>query len=273
MSAARAVFASPAARRALGDGRSGAVEVVLRRGAYVSFGEDWLLLAEPGEPYGPLSLTVHGMAGLELAPDMPVEVTGDRLMLGKTVVSLARMRVRRSAALISTPPASRRAVERTAAVVLAGLPPVAGPLRRGVDAIARASLEEAVDLLAGLGEGLTPAGDDVLVGYAGWRASSGHPPQEDLVSDDPAQVSVLAARRASQLGLAYLRCAEQSELPAPGVRVLSAIRDGSPAAASAALPGLRTWGATSGVALGWGIATAAAGPRWAPLPLQTAAHR
>lgn len=54
MSAARALFAAPAARRALAGRRGGAVEVALRRGAYVSLGDGWLALADPSAPFGPL---------------------------------------------------------------------------------------------------------------------------------------------------------------------------------------------------------------------------
>jgi hypothetical protein len=70
-------------------------------------------------------------------------------------------------------------------------------------------------------------------------------------------LSALAAGRASPLGLAYLRCAELGELPDAGARLLSAIRRGSAVDALASVDRLRDWGASSGVALGWGIVTAA----------------
>ena len=266
MIAARAMFASPAASRALVDGRIGAVETMTRGGTYVSLGDDWLLLVGPSEPSGPLTLTVQGMATTDMAPVSPVEVSDGRLIIGGQAVSLERMRVRRQPSRAPTSVWSADAVARAAAVAMAELPavatsaPVAPRLRRGVDALATGSLVKAVEELAGLGEGLTPAGDDLLAGYAAWRVTEGDPAANDGVgSADALRLSVLATGRSSPLGLAYLRCAERGELPDAGARLVDAIRHGSVAAVQAAIPGLRAWGTSSGVALGWGIVAAAAG--------------
>jgi hypothetical protein len=120
-------------------------------------------------------------------------------------------------------------------------------LAAGLRALARGRAEEAVRRLAGRGDGLTPAGDDALAGYAAWRHSTGR----------PVAISGLAAGRSSPLGLAYLRCAERGELPGAGVALLAALRWGDPAAASAAARTLRGWGASSGDAMLWGIAAGA----------------
>ena len=64
------------------------------------------------------------------------------------------------------------------------------------------------------------------------------------------------------LGLAYLRCAERGELPEAGVALLAALHSGDGSRASAAALDLRTWGASSGTAMLWGIA---AGAGYAPL--------
>jgi Protein of unknown function (DUF2877) len=125
-------------------------------------------------------------------------------------------------------------------------PPPAG-LAPGLRALAGGGLEGAVGLLAGRGEGLTPAGDDALAGYAAWRHSAGR----------PVAISGLAAGRSSPLGLAYLRCAERGELPAAGAALLAALQSDDRAAVSAAALALRGWGASSGTAMLWGIAAGA----------------
>jgi hypothetical protein len=71
-------------------------------------------------------------------------------------------------------------------------------------------------------------------------------------------LSAAAATRSSALGLAYLRCAERGELPEAGATLLSAIRRGSVADARTSAIRLRSWGETSGAALGWGINAAVA---------------
>jgi hypothetical protein len=251
MSAPRAVVASPAATRALVDGRLGAVQVVLSAGTYLTLDEDWLLVGEPAAgAFGPLSLAVDGMAQLKVAPGMPVEVSGRQLIVGGVPISLERVRERPSPRVGRGAVAGPDAITCAVDAVFAELPPVSPVLRRGVDALAAGALVEAVALLAGAGEGLTPAGDDVLAGYAGWHASCG-----DL--DQSPALSVLAAGRCSPLGLAYLRCAERAEVPAAAARLVDAIRRGSPDEVRLAVPGLRQWGASSGLALGWGVAAAA----------------
>jgi hypothetical protein len=246
---ARALFAAPAARRALVDGRSGTVDLVLRRGAYLRFGDDWVALAGPGEAFGPLSLAVDRLAELELTPGVQACVGGGALTIGGATVTLRRVRERRMAPLSGGPCSpGEAAVAGAAAAARSALGAIPSLLRPGIDSVAIGSPGVAVDLLAGLGEGLTPAGDDVLAGYAACRAAAGE--------WDPS-LSALAAGRSSPLGLAYLRCAERGELPDAGAWLIAAIRGGSVAGARAAVDGLRAWGASSGHALGWGVVAAA----------------
>jgi Protein of unknown function (DUF2877) len=145
----------------------------------------------------------------------------------------------------------RAAAASTAAAAAAALE-VAGPPPRAVEpgllALQRGRIRDGVWRLAGRGDGLTPAGDDALAGYAAWRQSMGA----------PAAVSALAANRSSPLGLAYLRCAERGELPDSGAGVLAALHAGDRDAARTAALALRDWGASSGTALLWGICAAAA---------------
>jgi hypothetical protein len=261
VSVTRALCAGPGARRALVDGVDGTVELALSRGAYITLEREWLMLAEPSAPFGPLSLAVHGLERLDLAPGLPVRVTGGRMALGDHAISLERTRERGMAPLASMPLATKHAMATATAAALAALPAPPAVLRDGIAALAVGRLRDAVYALAGLGEGLTPAGDDVLAGYAAARTALGVLAELEGIGHEPSPpLSTLAAERSSALGLAYLRCAERGELPDAGARLLVAIGRGSTDAVRAALPRLRAWGASSGIALAWGIATAVIGP-------------
>jgi hypothetical protein len=240
VSRARGLFAGPGALRALRAGRFGRVEVVLRDAAYVHFDEGWLMVAERHVPFGPLSLAVD--APLDLRLGTPARVEGERLLLGGSAVSIGRVREHR----LPSPPACGEpsAVAEAIAAALAGCGRLPSPLRSGVAALRRGRLAGAVGSLAGLGEGLTPAGDDVLAGYAASRAAEGR----------PVALASLAADRCSPIGHAYLCCAEGGELPDAAAVVLAAIRRGSINGVEAALPELRRWGSSSGAALAWGMA-------------------
>jgi hypothetical protein len=249
---ARALFAGPGASRGLRHGPQGAVALVLERGAYVRLGNHWLFIAQPEVPFGPLSLAVVELQWDELRPGQAVHAEPGLLRLGDQPVSLERLRERR-------PPVATRAVRRGAATTVEAVAAaveaaveVAGPpprsLAPGLLALRRGRIRDGARRLAGRGEGLTPAGDDVLAGYAAWRHSIGA----------PAPVTALAADRSSPLGRAYLRCAERGELPDAGAAVLAALHAGDPRAAATAALELRAWGASSGSALLWGMCAATA---------------
>ncbi len=262
MSTARALCAAPAARRALVPGRVGAVALVLSQGAYIRFTGQWLMLAGPSAPFGPLSLVVQGIERLDLSPGLPVSVGGDRMVLGEYSISLERMRERGMVPLAADPAAGTRAIATGIAAALAALPAPAEYLERGIAALAAGRLRHAVIELAGLGEGLTPAGDDVLAGYAATRIALGALcPPIDITLHCVSPLSTLAAHRSSELGLAYLRCAERGELADVVAHLLIAIQRGSVSQVLAALPALRTWGASSGIALAWGMGAAVCGGR------------
>ncbi|MEA2219812.1 MAG: hypothetical protein QOJ35_2438, partial [Solirubrobacteraceae bacterium] len=123
-------------------------------------------------------------------------------------------------------------------------------LAEGLEALAAGDLGAAATRLAGRGDGLTPAGDDALAGYAAWRWAQGEP-------------VALPAHGCAPLGRDYLRCAERGELPQPAARVLDAIRAGEPQLAARRARALAGWGSSSGAALLWGIAAGAAEARHA----------
>jgi hypothetical protein len=245
---ARALFAGPGALRGLRRGGEGVVALVLGRGAYVRLGNHWLFAAQPEVPFGPLSLAVVELQWDELRPGQAVHSEAGWLLLGDQPVSLERLRERR-------PPVATRAVRGAAATTLAAAAAaveVAGPpprsLASGLHALRSGRIRDGVRRLAGRGEGLTPAGDDVLAGYAAWRHSIGA----------PAPLTALAADRGSPLGRAYLRCAERGELPDAGAALLAALHGGDPRAAASVALALRGWGASSGSALAWGMCAATA---------------
>ena len=226
--AARVVWAAPGAVRALGTVRflngtvpfrkCGVVEFATPAGAYLRLGDDFVHLAGARASRGPLTLVVAGLG--ERHPGEVVRI--GELPRPAPVPPLGPLM-----------PGWRAALNAALEVVPAPRLPLAA-LRAG-------DLERAVAELAGRGEGLTPAGDDVLAGYAGWRGEV---------------LSPLAAGRSSPLGLAYLRCAERGELPEVVARVVAAIRAGDDEAARRRARALSRWGASSGAAMLWGVASA-----------------
>ena len=240
----RALWAGPGAMRALRDGGDGFVEVALGAGGYMRLGADgWLLLATPRAVMGPLTLGVSGLEGVQAEAGWPARVEGDVLVVGPHRIALPR-------AVERAKPRPRRPGPGVVELLhaLAAGDPLLPPLAPGVRALAARDHAQAVALLAGRGPGLTPAGDDVLAGYAGFMAAAGA----------PVELAALAADRSPPIALAYLRCAERGELPEPAVRLLDAVGEGDPIGAARRARVLRrSWGASSGHALLCGFAAAA----------------
>jgi hypothetical protein len=245
---ARALFAGQGALRALRPGRACMVELVLSRGAYVRAGDDWVFLSDPDAPFGPLSVAVAGLRRSALRPGQRATVEPGRLQVGEQAVCLERVRRRRSAPRPRWARAADWVDAAAAALAVTGGPPER--LVPGLRALRQGRMGEGVRLLAGLGEGLTPAGDDALAGYAALRHATGA----------PAPVSALATGRSSPLGHAYLRCAERGELPEASAAVLATVLTGEAEAAATAAIALRDWGASSGAALLWGMEAGASDP-------------
>jgi Protein of unknown function (DUF2877) len=238
----RAVLLGPGARRALRGGARGTVELAFGPGGYVRLDEQRVLLAPPRSPLGPLSILVAGLARGDLVP-------GDRATVGADgALVVGPLRIELGAARDWAPPGPRALAPRWRAALAAALEVVApapSELGPGLAALAAGDLRGAVAQLAGRGDGLTPAGDDALAGFAAWR----------WACDEPV---MLPAQRCAPLGREYLRCAERGELPQPAATVLAAIRAGDPQAAARRARGLGDWGASSGAALLWGMAAGAA---------------
>lgn len=104
-----------------------------------------------------------------------------------------------------------------------------------------ARLEEAAARLAGLGVGLTPAGDDFLAGAMLW-AWLAHPTPEPFCRT----VAEAAAARTTTLSAAFLRAAARGECDASWHRFLAALRAGSATQIAPAVRQVMAHGATSG---------------------------
>jgi hypothetical protein len=244
----RAVVIGPGARRALRDGASGTVELAFGPGGYLRLGERWLLLAPARSPLGPLSILVAGLGRGDLVPGDFAAVAGDTLVAGPLRIDVSRAR---DAPLPVPHPGPLAPGWRAAlAAALTVVAPAPAELAAGLDALAADDLAAGVAALAGRGDGLTPAGDDALAGFAAWRWTRG-------------AAVTLPAQRCAPLGREYLRCAQRGELPQPAAAVLEAILTGDAVAAARRASGLARWGASSGAALLWGLA-AAARTAWRP---------
>jgi len=100
-----------------------------------------------------------------------------------------------------------------------------------------------VQILAGRGGGLTPAGDDFIVGalLAAWAGLFG---AEAAALAEP--MAEVAAPRTTTLSAAYLRAAARGECAAPWHRLLAALVAASDSEINAALRALLAVGHTSG---------------------------
>src|SRR5215207_7746004 len=200
MATARALRAGPGALRALRPGRSGEVAMAFGAGAYLRLNGGWVLLCGPRAPLGPLSLLVAGLGAAPAGPGAAARVTagGGTLRVGRLAISLAPVPAHTPAR-----PRPRRAGWETALdAALAAAPSPPDELAAGLADLAADRVADGVRRLAGRGAGLTPAGDDVLAGYAAWRRAESDPIGLDGAGCTP-------------LGRAYLECAQRGELPAP----------------------------------------------------------
>ena len=202
-------MASAAALRALRG--EGVVEFALHPGGYVRFGDDYVLVAHPRAPRGPLTLVTTGLYAAPLRPGDRAWIADDTLHVGAHTIPLM--------------PEPHPRV------------PLGAGWRAALDVVPRPPiLDGDPALLAGRGEGLTPAGDDILAGYSYIKGTV------------PLTFSLC-----SPLGAAYVRCAVRGELPEVVARVLAS---GDAETARRRARGLSAWGSSSGAAMLWGVASA-----------------
>jgi hypothetical protein len=96
--------------------------------------------------------------------------------------------------------------------------------------------------LAGLGEGLTPAGDDFLAGLMLW-AWLAHPSPNSFCRP----LAAAAAPRTTTLSAAYLRSAARGQCNAAWHRLLHALAGAEPARVESAAHSVLAFGASSGL--------------------------
>lgn len=228
-------------------------------------GAGWLSLHAPGPIPAPFGIACGAWPAMAPSAGAAVRVEADALVLdGRLLIRLDGAAV--SETTLPTPaplpPVSRcltQALARTtagllpaAAALLTGGVPPAGPLARtAVPALARLStattlrdpdgcLAAALPLL-GLGPGLTPAGDDCLVGWlAGARTASTE--GRDLAEAVGPRLLGGATRRTGPLSRAFLAAAVAGEAAEP-------LLDFVLVPDEARLEGLLALGATSGADL------------------------
>ncbi len=194
-------------------------------------------------PAGLVALTTREV------PPGPIHARGDfplrRLAAGDPLtLDLSRTTVWRGTELT---PALLAAGAGTVLDVLAGAPPSAladpayQPRRlRAERCIDRGDLDGAVDALAGLGPGLTPAGDDALAGLL--LIVGAH--------DRAAAVAAADRARTNDIARAFLAWAARGQSIEPVHRLLAAGDDGT---ASTALADLLRFGHSSGADLAFGL--------------------
>lgn len=101
--------------------------------------------------------------------------------------------------------------------------------------------QKGVTRLAGLGKGLTPAGDDFLIGVMLWLWHV-HPTPGPLCQ----QIAEIAAPRTTALSAQFLQAAANGECNAPWHYLLSALANGTESQVKTAIHQVLAQGATSG---------------------------
>lgn len=148
----------------------------------------------------------------------------------------------RDARLWTTPPppgrASAEAIEHASAVARGARWIDPAVERLGLD-----PFDDVVRRIVGRGPGLTPAGDDVLLGYLAARRERGL----------SARVLVAARRATTGPSLALLRWAARGELPEPAATTLAALLTGDIPALTVAIRALLRFGETTGSAILTGL--------------------
>lgn len=229
-----------------------------------------LVLPEIGN--GPLSVVVDGAAGVfdGLEPGAPVMVEGMRLKVGELRIDLEEATVweprpdwkalrNRRAAIAARLPFLRALCLRYAPVgsllsLLEGS--LAGDMSaRAVLFTARAAAQalregwagdverlwEGAAGLAGLGSGLTPAGDDFLSGVMLWSWLA-HPTPSSLCR----ALAEVAIPHTTTLSAAFLRAAARGECSAPWHALLAALDEGENTKITTVVQEILAHGATSG---------------------------
>ncbi len=199
-----------------------------------------------------------GWAWLRTDTGRPVHVTGERGPRGPLTAVVARVPVLRPGERLGLDPSAARAW-RTPAPPAPAAPGLVGEACAVVSghgwndpwarALGREPLEDVLPRLAGRGPGLTPAGDDALLGYLlARRALTG-------AGARPLAARILWAARSRSGGpsLALLRLAARGEAPEPAALMRDALLRADGPSLAAALRRLAAYGRTTGRAILTGL--------------------
>jgi hypothetical protein len=233
---------------------------------------DVIALVIPQVGDGPLNVVVDGETGIfsGVAPGAPVTLGRDCFQVGGLRVDLREaatweprpdwetLRVRREAVKLDAPLlralCDQHAPFRSLLALLETRPSadvlteaVFSQAREAAEALRKgwggdlAQLRVGAKGLAGLGEGLTPAGDDFLSGVMLW-AWLAHPAPASFCRS----IVQAAGQRTTTLSAAFLRAAARGECSAPWHKLLAALGQNAKIEIEAAILDVLTHGATSG---------------------------
>ncbi len=225
-----------------------------------------LALVHPALGEGPFHVVLAEPVPFEAvcAKSAPGTATGEQVVVGELQVYLGAAQVWDPTPRWSE---SREVLVRGKAILaplLAGAPPdalVAAVNERVQEALAAwrqrggcaAGMVHLARALAGLGPGLTPAGDDVLLGLlAAWHACRAAACMPDATPPGPVVVQV-AQGRTTRLSAAWLRHAAAGRFAAAWHRLARALAEQNPAEVARAGEGIMHTGASSGYYGLWGF--------------------
>jgi hypothetical protein len=266
------------------DRLSGIVRAVFARAGYVECGDTLLTIAASGVANGPTTLVLRGDAPADLrdaiAPGDALRGLHDRIEGRNVVLELARAqtwrprvprsllghgdRARRAAMARDRLVQSRRTrssvLDRSGAAAIAG---VEEACRKLDIAAARARIARFV----GWGEGLTPAGDDYLVGLcAALGVLTRRDGRRNVFLEDLRRSLASSWARTTPVSAHYLALAADGHFNADVLRARDALRAGRDAyRARIALDALIALGSTSGADALTGILSGFAA--WDPSPV------
>ncbi len=240
----RATLAGQGAREALERGGRGAVVAAFRRACYVTVGEELVALVPPEVHPGPVHVILDGPPPRPRHGQAVESARGGLVVAGESIETVD---IRPWVGMLP-PPASVRSAAETVVRTAAGpadrssllADPFRGPASAARELIHEGRLAEAGRVLAGLGPGLTPSGDDALAGIAfALRAIEG--PDAEAVATDLAQlVTSGPISRASAIWAA------RGQALAPAHELLGSAVAGDEAAATSSARALAAVGETSG---------------------------
>lgn len=226
------------------------------RGAWLLVRDHVIVVSKPGQTHLPNGVTVGGLDWPLSQLERDSAVGDGTVRIGESHVSVVRWwDPKPSLHQVAPEVLATSALVASELLPCSGYDPLEFALRDGDNFAIRDSLLD----LVGHGPGLTPEGDDVLMGVlAGLRLlgpAVGATWAEDLLHHIESILVVVAPFRTTSLSATLLRHAAAGEVAAPVAEFLQALTGRNELAD--ALDRLRVMGATSGMATACGVLVAA----------------